>query len=290
MLNRSYIFPFFISLGGYIFMVSMDTVIKVLGSDYPIFSYFFFNALFSLLPLSFFILKNHGLHFYKNQNYTFQFIRGLIHTLGFFFVLMGVLKLPLSVVYPVLFTSPLMLLLMSHFILNENINVIRILAIFLGFSGVIISAEPFGNSQVSLLGIFLVFVGAFCIALTNLLTRKYFHLSTSFSAAFFSMIVSVIAFLIAMKFSFVPMSASDIFLSMFGGVLAGLGISAIIYGSRMLPASIYGMTSYFQLIYGVILGWLIFQQLPTLFNYIGIIFVFSAGITLFYFDKSKNES
>jgi len=290
MLNRSYIFPFFISLGGYIFMVSMDTVIKVLGSDYPILQLLFFNALFSLLPLSFFILKNHGLHFYKNQNYTFQFIRGLIHTLGFFFVLMGVLKLPLSVVYPVLFTSPLMLLLMSHFILNENINVIRVLAIFLGFSGVIISAEPFGNSQVSLLGIFLVFVGAFCIALTNLLTRKYFHLSTSFSAAFFSMIVSVIAFLIAMKFSFVPMSASDIFLSMFGGVLAGLGISAIIYGSRMLPASIYGMTSYFQLIYGVILGWLVFQQLPTLFNYLGIIFVFSAGITLFYFDKSKNES
>lgn len=290
MLNRSYIFPFFISLGGYIFMVSMDTVIKVLGSDYPILQLLFFNALFSLLPLSFFILKNHGLHFYKNQNYTFQFIRGLIHTLGFFFVLMGVLKLPLSVVYPVLFTSPLMLLLMSHFILNENINIIRILAIFLGFSGVIISAEPFGNSQVSLLGIFLVFVGAFCIALTNLLTRKYFHLSTSFSAAFFSMIVSVIAFLIAMKFSFVSMSASDIFLSMFGGVLAGLGISAIIYGSRMLPASIYGMTSYFQLIYGVILGWLVFHQLPTLFNYIGIIFVFSAGITLFYFDKSKNES
>jgi len=290
MLNRSYIFPFFISLGGYIFMVSMDTVIKVLGSDYPILQLLFFNALFSLLPLSFFILKNHGMYFYKNQNYTFQFIRGLIHTLGFFFVLMGVLKLPLSVVYPVLFTSPLMLLLMSHFFLNENINIIRILAIFLGFSGVIISAEPFGNNQVSLIGIFLVFVGAFCIALTNLLTRKYFHLSTSFSAAFFSMIVSVIAFLIAMKFSFVPMSASDIFLSMFGGVLAGLGISAIIYGSRMLPASIYGMTSYFQLIYGVILGWLVFQQLPTLFNYIGIIFVFSAGITLFYFDKSKNES
>ena len=290
MLNRSYIFPFFISLGGYIFMVSMDTVIKVLGSDYPILQLLFFNALFSLLPLSFFILKNHGLYFYKNQNYTFQFIRGIIHTLGFFFVLMGVLKLPLSVVYPVLFTSPLMLLLMSHFFLNENINTIRILAIFLGFSGVIISAEPFGNNQVSLIGIFLVFVGAFCIALTNLLTRKYFHLSTSFSAAFFSMIVSVIAFLIAMKFSFVPMSASDIFLSMFGGVLAGLGISAIIYGSRMLPASIYGMTSYFQLIYGVILGWLVFQQLPTLFNYIGIIFVFSAGITLFYFDKSKNES
>ena len=83
------------------------------------------------------------------------------------------------------------------------------------------------------------------------------------------------------------MTFSDLLLSMFGGIIAGLGISAIVYGSRMLPASIYGMTSYFQLIYGVILGWIVFQQLPTTFNYVGIIFVFSAGILLFYFDKNK---
>tara|TARA_B100000963_G_scaffold331758_1_gene322747 strand:+ start:52 stop:924 length:873 start_codon:yes stop_codon:yes gene_type:complete len=290
MISKSYIFPFFISLSGYVFMVSMDTVIKLLGSDYPILQLLFLNALFSLIPLSFFIIKNHGLHFYKNQNYLFQFVRGLLHTLGFLFVLLGVLRLPLSIVYPVLFTSPLMLLIMSHLFLSENINLIRIVAIFLGFLGVIISAEPFGNNQVSTLGIFFVFIGAFCIATTNLLTRKYFNLSTSFSASFFSMIISVIAFLIAMKFQFQPMTLYDLSFSILGGVFAGLGISAIVYGSRMLPASIYGMTSYFQLIYGVILGWLVFQQLPTLFNYIGIIFVFSAGIILFYFDKNKNEA
>jgi drug/metabolite transporter (DMT)-like permease len=102
------------------------------------------------------------------------------------------------------------------------------------------------------------------------------------------MVVSVIAFLFAMKFSFVSMTLDDLLLSMFGGIIAGLGISSIVYGSRMLPASIYGMTSYFQLIYGVVLGWLVFQQLPTTFNYIGIIFVFSAGIILFTFDKNKS--
>ena len=103
-------------------------------------------------------------------------------------------------------------------------------------------------------------------------------------------IVRYSSFVIAMKFQFIPMSFYDLFLSMLGGVFAGLGISAIVYGSRMLPASIYGMTSYFQLIYGVILGWLVFQQLPTLYNYIGILFVFFAGILLFYFDKNKNEA
>ena len=290
MLSKSYFFPFFISIGGYVFMISMDTVIKVLGSSYPILQLLFLNALFSLIPLTYLIIKNHGFRFYKNQNYKFQIIRGFIHTLGFLFVLMGVLRLPLSVVYPVLFTSPLMLLMMSYFYLNENINQIRIIAIFLGFFGILISAEPFGANQISLIGVLFVFIGAFCIALTNLLTRKFINLSSSFSAAFFSMVVSVIIFYISMKFIFIPMTFIDLLLSLFGGILAGLGISAIIYGSRMLPASIYGMTSFFQLIYGIILGLLIFQQLPTFFNYIGIIFVMIAGILLFYFDRSKNES
>ena len=57
MLNKSYIYPFFISLSGYVFMVSMDTVIKVLGDDYPILQLLFLNALFSLLPLAFLIIK-----------------------------------------------------------------------------------------------------------------------------------------------------------------------------------------------------------------------------------------
>jgi len=265
----------------------MDTIIKVLGSNYPILQLLFLNALFSLIPLTFFIVKNHGVHFYLNQNYKFQLIRGVVHTFGFLFVLMGILKLPLSVVYPVLFSSPLMLLIMSHFFLNENINIIRILAIILGFFGVLISAEPFGSNVVSITGILLVFIGAFCIALTNLITRKYSAISSSFSASFFSMVISVIAFLFAIKFSFMPMTFADLLLSMLGGIIAGLGISSIVYGSRMLPASIYGMTSYFQLIYGVLFGWIIFQQLPTIFNYIGIILVFSAGIILFAFDKQK---
>ena len=268
-------------------MVTMDTIIKVLGSNYPILQLLFLNALFSLIPLTFFIIKNHGIYFYLNQNYKFQLIRGIVHSFGFLFVLMGVLKLPLSVVYPVLFSSPLMLLVMSHFFLNENINIIRISAIILGFFGVLISAEPFGSNSASISGILLVFFGAFCIALTNLITRKYSALSSSFSASFFSMVISVIAFLFATKFSFVPMIIEDLMLSILGGIIAGLGISAIVYGSRMLPASIYGMTSYFQLIYGVLFGWIIFQQFPTIFNYIGIIFVFTAGIILFAFDKHK---
>ena len=290
MLDKKFILPSAISFSGFLFLVSMDSVIKILGETYPVLQLLFLNALFSLIPLLFFIYKNHGINFYKNQNYTFQFIRGIVHTIGFLFVLKGVLLLPLSVVYPVLFTSPLMLLVMSHFFLSDNINIVRVLAILTGFLGVVISAEPFGTNIVSILGVVFVFLGAFCIAITHLITRKYNYLTSSYSAAFFSMVVSVVVFLFSINFHFEYMTLSDLLLSMLGGVFAGLGISAVIYGSRTLPSSVFGLTSYVQIIFGVLLGWIIFKQLPTFYNYIGIIIVIAAGFILFYFDKSENDN
>ena len=290
MLNKKFILPSAISFSGFLFLVSMDSVIKILGETYSVLQLLFLNALFSLIPLFFFIYKNHGIHFYKNQNYTFQFIRGIVHTIGFLFVLKGVLLLPLSVVYPVLFTSPLMLLVMSHFFLSDNINIVRVLAILTGFLGVVISAEPFGTNIVSILGVVFVFLGAFCIAITHLITRKYNYLTSSYSAAFFSMIVSVFVFLFSINFHFEYMTLSDLLLSMLGGVFAGLGISAVIYGSRTLPSSVFGLTSYVQIIFGVLLGWIIFSQLPTFYNYRGITIVIAAGFILFYFDKSENDN
>jgi len=287
MIKKSYVIPFFIAVIGYFFMVFMDAAIKVLGDKYDIFQLLFLNAVFSLIPISFFVLKFHGIHFFKKQNYKFQIIRGLLHSGGFFFVLKGVILLPLAVVYPILFSAPLILLVLSHFFLKDTINTVRVTVIILGFIGVIISAEPFGGNTVSVMGAIYVFLGALCIAIVNLITRKFEALASSYETAFFSMVISSSIFLFVMSSNFEVMSFQDLSISFAGGFFAGLGVSAIIYGARTLPAAIFGMTSYFQLLYGAIFGWLIFYQLPTSQNIIGICCVLIAGLMLFILDKQK---
>ena len=270
-------------------MVSMDTSIKILGDNYPIYQLLFLNSIFSLIPISFFVLKFQGIDFFKKQNYKFQLIRGIMHTVGFLFVLKGVILLPLSAVYPILFSSPLILLVLSHFFLKDHINIVRVSAIISGFIGVVISAEPFGENSISTLGALFVFLGAIFIAIVSLITRKFSALASSYETSFFSMAISSIIFLFAMSSNFELMSIKDLSISMMGGIFAGLGVSAIIYGARTLPASIFGMTSYFQLIYGIVLGWLFFYQLPTSQNIIGILFVMIAGSLLFLLDKQKTN-
>ena len=73
MINRVFIIPFFVSLIGFVLLVSMDSVIKILGDRYPILQLLFLNALFSLIPLAYFIFKNHGFKFYKNQNLEYNY-------------------------------------------------------------------------------------------------------------------------------------------------------------------------------------------------------------------------
>lgn len=289
MIKKSYITPFFIAITGYVCMVSMDTSIKILGNNYPIYQLLFLNAIFSLIPISFFVLKFHGISFYKKQNYKFQLIRGVIHSAGFLFLLKGIILLPLSAVYPILFSSPLILLVLSHFFLKDHINIVRVSAIILGFIGVIISAEPFGENSISTLGALFVFLGAIFIAIVSLITRKFSALASSYETSFFSMAISSIIFLFAMSSNFELMSIKDLSISMMGGFFAGFGVMAIIHGARVLPASIFGMTSYFQLLYGVLLGWLFFYQLPTIQNIIGISFVMIAGFLLFILDKQKTN-
>ena len=287
MIKKSYVIPFLIAVTGYFFIVFMDAAIKILGDKYDIFQLLFLNAAFSLIPISFLVLKFDGIHFFEKQNYKFQLIRGLLHSGGFFFVLKGVILLPLAVVYPILFSSPLILLVLSHFFLKDTINIVRVAVIILGFIGVLISAEPFGGNAVSVMGAIYVFLGALCIAIVNLITRKFKALASSYETAFFSMLISSSIFLIVMSSNFEVMSFQDLSISFVGGFVAGLGVSAIIYGARTIPAAIFGMTSYFQLLYGAIFGWLIFYQLPTSQIIIGICCVLIAGSILFILDKQK---
>ena len=54
MLDKKFFLPSAVSFIGFLFLVSMDSVIKILGETYSVLQLLFLNALFSLIPLFFF--------------------------------------------------------------------------------------------------------------------------------------------------------------------------------------------------------------------------------------------
>ena len=64
--------------------------------------------------------------------------------------------------------------------------------------------------------------------------------------------------------------------------MAGLFISV---SARTLESSIFAPIQYSQLIAGLILGYLFFQDLPDLFEIIGSIIIILSGIFIIYIDS-----
>ncbi|CAM3186291.1 EamA family transporter [Lactococcus hircilactis] len=97
---------------------------------------------------------------------------GLLQTTG----TMGFLNLAMSVGLSssmssiILFTNPLWLALLAHFLLNEKLNIFKIFSLILGISGVI---TCLGLDRSALgIGAAFALIGAFCWAINTVVTKK----------------------------------------------------------------------------------------------------------------------
>ena len=286
--HRTY---FALSLLGYFCYVSLDSTFKYLGTELPLFQLLFLNAIISSIPIFFYVLKKSGKNFYKRQHFPFLIIRGLLQATAFLFVLGGIIKTPMALVYPTLFSSPMILLVLSSiFLPNENLNRVRIIAVILGFIGVFVSANPLSNADGFISrGVIEIFIGASCIAVMNLITRKYSHLASIEDMALSSNLISAIIYGVICFFviSFEPMNFHQITISFCGAFFTVFAIMLVVAGSKNLPTPIFGVTHYSQLFYGALLGYVIFREVPNLMNIIGIGIIITAGAILYFLDKPR---
>jgi drug/metabolite transporter (DMT)-like permease len=112
----------------------------------------------------------------------------------------------------------------------------------------------------------------------HLLVKKYGQSESVYS---FLIIGKLILILISGVITFelyIPMTKTDFFLNFNSGLLRGMGMIFIINSARHLPASIFANTQYIQLLIGALIGFYIFNEIPTWNIYLGNVFIIGAGI------------
>ena len=72
-------------------------------------------------------------------------VRGLLNFLAYTLYYLALAALPMATTVALYFTAPLMIVVMSVFILRERVSPARWLAVGLGFSGVILMVRPGGE-------------------------------------------------------------------------------------------------------------------------------------------------
>ena len=146
-----------------IFFVLMDVLIKKLSTDFSTFHIVFFRCFFGLFPVlvMMYITKSS----LKTSKIYLHFLRATIACLAMFSFFKAFGILPLADVSSISFASIMIITILAIFILGEKVGVRRWIAIFFGFTGVLIVFRP-GTSLFSYFSL-LPLLGAFALSFAS---------------------------------------------------------------------------------------------------------------------------
>jgi len=256
----------------------MDLLVKW-SSDYPTGEVLFFRGFFGLLPTFFLIPKNKMKTFYTTKRSKEHLFRCLMGLMALIAIVIALRELPLAVVVSLSYAAPLFITVLSIFLLSEKVGVFRWIAVLIGFIGVIIIAEPGFKGM----NYFYFLPLIFCIgmAFVTITIRK---LSTTepiwLISIFFTITISITG-LATIPMGWIMPNFKDFILLALIGVTGGSANLFLTQSYKLSEVSLVAPLKYLALIFAIIFGYLIWNEIPTIKTLIGASLVVLASLIIF---------
>jgi drug/metabolite transporter (DMT)-like permease len=276
-----------LALLAFVLFSSMDAMIKWLSAGYPVHEMLFFNATFSLIPLALMTARAGGLNQLRTGRLRLHLLRGACGMTAAFSAFTAYSLMPLADAYAFIFATPLLITVLSVPLLGETVRWRRWSAVLVGFAGVLIMLQPGSGSLDFAAGAALLAASA--SALSIVLVRKLSATETTASIAFYTNAVVIIATGCALPFGFVPPTLADLALMALAGLAGGSAVLFLIAGYRRAPAAVVAPFQYSQMLWGVVLGYLLWGDLPAAAVAVGASIVVASGLYILYREVVRAE-
>jgi len=244
---------------------------------------------------------------FKTQYPLLTFCRVILFFFGFSSFYISLTVLPLGFATALFFVTPFLITIFAHFFLKEEIGIRRWSAVVVGFIGVYITLNPdFNNfNYLSLLPI----LCAFCYSLSMIIIKKTSDKDSVYTQTFtfyFGAIIfsTIFYFLIgdgqyntsdhpASQFIFrewfVDLKSSILFM-VATGLTATVAFLLLFTAYSIASPAVVSPFEYSILLWSPLIGWIYFNEIPSLNTVIGIIIIVSSGIYIFMREKAQEQS
>jgi len=194
--------------------------------------------------------------------------------LSFFF---AIVSIPIAKAASISLTAPLVVALLAWPMLGERTTVGRLVALGVGFLGVVIVIRP-GTEVFQWASLFVV-ASATCYALYQILTRRIAGTDSPETSAIYSSIIGAFGLIVVLPFVCqTPHSLRDILYFCSLGVLGALGHYCVARAMHYAPANVVSPFQYMQLLGSVAVGYLFFGDFPDLLGWVGAAIIIAAGL------------
>ena len=256
----------------------MDVIVKW-SDDYPLGQVLFFRGFFGIIPLLFIIPKDRYFDFYKTARPILHLKRCLAGLIALVSIFIALRNLPLATVVSISFAAPVFTTIFSIFLLKEKVGLYRWLAVIVGFIGIIIISEPGFSS----LNLYYAYPIIFCLGLSYVAIAIRKLSSTEpvwLISFFFSFSIMFLSFFSFYQNWIMP-SFIDLFLLSMVGILGGLANLWLSQSYKLSEVSLVTPLKYLALVFAIIFGYFIWNEIPTSKTIIGALLVILSSFIIF---------
>ena len=256
----------------------MDLIVKW-SDNYPLGQVIFFRGFFGLVLYYFVIPKERLKDFYVTKRPMLHFSRCFFGLMALLSIFTALRNLPLATVVSISFAAPIFTTIFSIFFLSEKVGYFRWLAVLVGFVGIIIISEP----GLSSLNVYYVFPVIFVLGMSYVAisirqlssTEPVWLISLYFSAAI------TLAGLFTIPYGWLMPNLKDLILLSFIGIFGGVANLWLSQSYKYSEVSLVTPLKYLALVFAIIFGYLIWNEIPTIKTLVGATLVIVSSIIIF---------
>jgi drug/metabolite transporter (DMT)-like permease len=195
--------------------------------------------------------------------------------------------MPLAGAIAINFSSPLFAVLFAGLWLKEKVGLTRAAALSAGFLGVLLVAAPGADSF--RIGALFALGNAVLFGSVTAAVRGMTKTESAETLTMYQMVFLVLFFGTVLPFFYIVPTAVDAAILVGNGLLNGLGQYWWTRALSLAPPSAVGPFYYFSMVWAIILGFLIWGDLPTLPLLAGSAIVIASGMFLLWHESGKRS-
>lgn len=264
-------------IGGEALLAIMGALIKTVSEELSTEQIVFFRNLAGLIILIPLVLRQ-GTSLLKTSVWHWHLMRGLVGVTAMYCYFWAIGNMPLTEAFLVKLSSPLFMPLIAWLWLSEPSGKNSLLALIVGFTGVAFILRPGGDeafTYVALVGL----LGAFLAALAKVTIRKLSETREPSQRIvfYFGVIAATVSFPAALA-NWNPVPASYWGLLLLLGAVATFGQLALTKAYKIAPTGSVGVYAYSAVVYGALMGWLFWDEIPLWSTWLGAALIISSGL------------
>ena len=259
-----------------------DIIYKNLTMNFPVWEAVFFRA-FSGSIISLYLVYHSGINSIKTKKPVRHFVRAFSAVGCVVLYIFGIKYLLLSENIASAHSAPIIAALLAVPILGEKIGIHRILAIIIGFVGVLVIIKP--GTDLFQLKSLLPIGSALFMASVYLTTRSLMNTESSTSIVFYYSFALLFTSLIFFPSDFVIPDTFNLILALSLGIMGSMGHFFMSQAARHADVAVTSPFEYSSFIFVGLMGYFFFYEIPSNSVILGGILIIISGVYVAYRER-----